>query len=442
MEEEKEDANNQGRLCLKLKITPKPEPTTADQDMINGHDQKMMINKLKPDDHEQVEDHVQDEELLPFVCPVCNKRYKSGKALGGHKRMHNLPPKNNNNSTKPSNKRKAIIHDNDEEDDEEEEDVPICPLCEKSFPSMKSLFGHMRSHPDRGWRGIQPPPQPSSSTVPDQDHPMIDDDDDSSEATPKKRRPVLLSTSNSPKTPSPASDDLKWPITAKRGSGNRITTSGSSSSSSGGLSLADVPWMEKTAKEAVFDLMMLACQKPGARSELLTILDRINKNKGKAKKEEEKEEEEEENSGDEKDYYMMKRIKNKSMKSKKIIKKMKLADLEEEEGEEGQVIRTTSTSNSAKSPASSSGRGRQYVCSVCKRSFPSYQALGGHRSSHNKKNIKIIINSRLSNSDDSSRSEEATDDKDNVEDDQVSAENDDSKIVKDFDLNEVPTSED
>nr|GFA95839.1 hypothetical protein [Tanacetum cinerariifolium] len=39
-----------------------------------------------------------------------------------------------------------------------DEGVPTCFQCGKSFPSMKSLFGHMRCHPDRFWHGVIPPP--------------------------------------------------------------------------------------------------------------------------------------------------------------------------------------------------------------------------------------------------------------------------------------------
>ncbi|KAL4185091.1 hypothetical protein AMTRI_Chr10g228930 [Amborella trichopoda] len=37
---------------------------------------------------------------------------------------------------------------------------PVCALCTKKFPSMKTPFGHMRCHPKRDWRGIQPPEKP------------------------------------------------------------------------------------------------------------------------------------------------------------------------------------------------------------------------------------------------------------------------------------------
>ncbi|EXC17809.1 Zinc finger protein ZAT3 [Morus notabilis] len=36
--------------------------------------------------------------------------------------------------------------------------VPTCSVCSKVFASWKALFGHMRSHPERQWRGCFPPP--------------------------------------------------------------------------------------------------------------------------------------------------------------------------------------------------------------------------------------------------------------------------------------------
>ena len=35
---------------------------------------------------------------------------------------------------------------------------PVCIVCSKQFGSWKAVFGHMRSHPGRHWRGVFPPP--------------------------------------------------------------------------------------------------------------------------------------------------------------------------------------------------------------------------------------------------------------------------------------------
>ena len=45
---------------------------------------------------------------------------------------------------------------------------PICSVCRRDFGSWKALFGHMRSHPERQWRGCFPPPAMQQPTQGDQ----------------------------------------------------------------------------------------------------------------------------------------------------------------------------------------------------------------------------------------------------------------------------------
>ncbi|PPS04180.1 hypothetical protein GOBAR_AA16493 [Gossypium barbadense] len=113
------------------------------------------------------------------VCPVCSKGFTSGKALGGHVRIHmkanknggrykkisKRQPRNNNNN----NIRKKIpimaavaAAETPHESHGSEEKVSCC-ICKKDFKSLKSLFGHMRNHPERNWRGIRPPPSDKNS---------------------------------------------------------------------------------------------------------------------------------------------------------------------------------------------------------------------------------------------------------------------------------------
>ncbi|GFS31689.1 hypothetical protein Acr_00g0018610 [Actinidia rufa] len=139
MDHDPENHQPEGKLWIKLKI-PKIE-----EEGINGEDR---IGSGPKKNNE------------PRVCSVCNKGFSSGKALGGHMRVHVQQQAHHKDETPPK-KSKATTNYHCRNASESSQspriDKPTCTLCGKDFWSMKSLFGHMRCHPQREWRGIQHP---------------------------------------------------------------------------------------------------------------------------------------------------------------------------------------------------------------------------------------------------------------------------------------------
>ncbi|XP_051145914.1 zinc finger protein ZAT9-like [Andrographis paniculata] len=114
-----------------------------------------------------------DEDELRFVCKLCNKKYPCGKSLGGHMRSHVVSVNGNANVNgnaatgselnfgsggavakqgklaelagyglreNPRRSWRAAADSNDERS---------CKQCGKAFHSMKALCGHMASHTER-----------------------------------------------------------------------------------------------------------------------------------------------------------------------------------------------------------------------------------------------------------------------------------------------------
>ncbi|KAF3454079.1 hypothetical protein FNV43_RR04526 [Rhamnella rubrinervis] len=159
------------------------EKQFAEDDNNRNQDQKQLKLKIinssdgaAPGPKKQLEGNNQgvvrqQQHKEPRICDLCGKVFDSGKALGGHKRFHNeearkcgmvIPTK-----LKMKKHKHTLVHNAsdsisgalvvDGSSETSPEEKFRCNVCLKEFRSKKSLFGHMRSHPDRLWRGMQPP---------------------------------------------------------------------------------------------------------------------------------------------------------------------------------------------------------------------------------------------------------------------------------------------
>ncbi|KAI3414618.1 uncharacterized protein J3R85_016029 [Psidium guajava] len=155
-----------------------PDPSERSESWGQMPRKDPLLIKLKISRTEQEGEPSEQEEPPPAavrVCEFCGKGFQNGKALGGHIRIHNQEKNRASSSKKTDESRhrkqkvkcEKHVHENlpalekgrDFDFAEKDEETPTCYICDRSFPSMKSLFGHMRFHPERNWRGVQPPAQ-------------------------------------------------------------------------------------------------------------------------------------------------------------------------------------------------------------------------------------------------------------------------------------------
>ncbi|XP_031112235.1 uncharacterized protein LOC116016216 [Ipomoea triloba] len=349
-----------------------PPPLTAAAAGEGNLKVKLRIGKSPP-----VAGEEESPEKKDHVCVECNKRFSSGKALGGHMSSAHVQA-NRDYSYK---KKKQVVRggaggsskgsdeDGGEEEDEEEgrreyyrgKDGEIrCPHCFKKFPSRKSLFGHMRCHPDRYWRGMEPPPIPGSSTNKSEDKDEDEDEDKDKDGKISPERVDLQGYLSS------------WGSKAKRG---RSPIKQRSSSTS----ISD----DEELQEAVHHLVCLGnAQNPNPE---------INKNNHMIGKGKEKLIDEEDgldnHSEDDEDHGITKWINPKNIDCPNPNGNASAAALSNDNNKKRRIIVENTMRPLMESEMELTKE--LFKCSTCNKCFSSHQALGGHRSSHNKFRLSV-----------------------------------------------------
>ncbi|CBI39857.3 unnamed protein product, partial [Vitis vinifera] len=277
----------------------------------------------------------EDNVREPRICSVCKREFSSGKALGGHMRVHIQASKKEDElvNKKTAKLKKQSV--NGPGSTTNNADDTTCSLCGKNFPSRKSLFGHMRCHPEREWRGIQPPPtakNSSSSTLSELLPRIMDDQFDSATTVTKCVTDLQQSLSGS-----------GWSVTDRRGRKSFLPDADSD---------ADA--------DAAYNLLMLGHgdflylgHPPHSYQQQQRVKEECESNSPTNKAEIEENNQ----------YFEC------TAGSKKRGIEASLFGNMKNSPEEAKQVPTTPD---------------RYRCSTCNKSFPTHQALGGHRSSHNK----------------------------------------------------------
>ncbi|KAL6340706.1 hypothetical protein AAG906_014396 [Vitis piasezkii] len=232
----------------------------------------------------------------------------------------------------------------------------LCPVCSKSFRSKKAVYGHMRCHPDREWRGINPPPSAKSDSC----STVSKKNDDLS---PSAMKSTVVSSDTSPSQPL-----LPWTKTGRRGKNHPLSSSSTSVLSSD-LSLSHKHGVKN--KKQVSECL-------GEKKRKQVVVLQLGSLRNYPSKEV---------SIDGRGTLM---LKEKALIDTELGPRDAGLDnnIEEESSSKNTTDRSKNGNKLDQKIVSESPlvAPREHKCSTCHKVFPTFQALGGHRSSHSYKN--------------------------------------------------------
>ncbi|XP_057791871.1 zinc finger protein ZAT1-like [Salvia miltiorrhiza] len=266
------------------------------------------------------------------ICKLCNKSFPCGRSLGGHMRSHliNTPtPGHPGNDESPPKKKK-----NDKPNPTPNK---ACKECGKAFQSWKALFGHMKCH----------------SANQDSGKPIIMDSQSDNEATPppkRKRSDRIITRYNSASIITNSSSSLTIATTTDDNDDEEDYDHNKDH--------GDDDDEHREQEEVALSLIILSRDKgswePTSKSIGVQCLQKLKKPRVEAK-----------------------------------TRKLESLNTEGEVGCDDEVEVNSPKNVNKKSfrkerEGSRERNSRKFRCSMCKKAFQSYQALGGHRASHKK----------------------------------------------------------